>query len=94
MLPASTVVCMCLSDELCCVVGYCCALLGNGSQLGNHLQWKKYRRFQCAEQRSHAAALTALSFSVGGKNKKWKNMFSTRICIVVRHFEARYGYFL
>lgn len=66
-------VCMCLSDELCCAVGYCCALLGNGSQLGNHLQWKKYRRFQCAEQRSHAAALTALSFSVcvcGGESGK------------------------
>lgn len=26
--------------------------------------------------------------------EKWKTMFSTRICIVVRHFEARYGYFL
>lgn len=89
MLPANALVHMCLLDELCCAVGYCCALLGNGGQLGNHLQQKKYRRFQCAEQRSHTAALTALSFSVCGENKKWKNMFSTSICIVVRRFEAR-----
>jgi len=80
--------------ELSCAVGYFWALLGNGHQPGNHLEWKQYRRTPCAEQRSHTAVLPALSFSVCGNNKKRKTMFYTSICTVERHFETRQDYFL